>query len=83
MPADLVHLIDRISLIVTDFFPHRTSSNFVKKKAALTLLRLYRKHPSVMPVEEWAERIVDHMDDPDPVSPPSKRYSHICRKQVS
>lgn len=30
----------------------------MKKKAALTLLRLYRKHPSVMPVEEWAERVI-------------------------
>ena len=37
---------------------HRTSTTFVKKKAALTLLRLYRKHPTVMPLDEWAERMV-------------------------
>ncbi|ADV23640.1 AP-2 complex subunit alpha [Cryptococcus gattii E566] len=43
-----------------------TSSTFVKKKAALTLLRLYRKHPSVMPIKEWAARIVSMMGDRDP-----------------
>ncbi|ODN90783.1 AP-2 complex subunit alpha [Cryptococcus wingfieldii CBS 7118] len=43
-----------------------TSSTFVKKKAALTLLRLYRKHPSVMPTTEWAERIVSMLGDRDP-----------------
>lgn len=43
-----------------------TSTTFVKKKAALTLLRLYRKHPSVLDVNDWAERIVGMMGDPDP-----------------
>ncbi|EKD01853.1 hypothetical protein A1Q2_03916 [Trichosporon asahii var. asahii CBS 8904] len=41
------------------------STTFVKKKAALTLLRLYRKHPSVMPVQEWAERIVPMIGERD------------------
>ena len=41
-----------------------TSKAFVKKKAALTLLRLYRKHPNIMQ-HEWAERIISLMDDPD------------------
>ena len=41
-----------------------TSKSFVKKKAALTLLRLYRKHPAIIQ-REWAERIVSLMDDPD------------------
>jgi AP-2 complex subunit alpha len=49
----------------------RTSQSFVKKKAALTLLRLYRKHPDVIPAAEWALRIVSLMDDNDLVS--SKR----------
>ncbi|KAK9471226.1 Adaptor protein complex AP-2 alpha subunit [Dipodascopsis tothii] len=40
------------------------SSNFTKKKAALTLLRLYRKAPTVV-FDEWAERLVSLMDDPD------------------
>jgi len=43
----------------------RTSQSFVKKKAALTLLRLYRKHPDVILVNEWALRIVSIMDDDD------------------
>ncbi|KIL70826.1 hypothetical protein M378DRAFT_183405 [Amanita muscaria Koide BX008] len=42
-----------------------TSQSFVKKKAALTLLRLYRKHPEVIPADEWALRIVSIMDDHD------------------
>lgn len=37
----------------------------VKKKAALTLLRLYRKHSDVFPAAEWALRIVSIMDDTD------------------
>lgn len=41
-----------------------TSKAFVKKKAALTLLRLYRKFPGIMQ-PEWAERIIALMDDPD------------------
>ncbi|KAI9719701.1 MAG: hypothetical protein M1828_006134 [Chrysothrix sp. TS-e1954] len=40
------------------------STSFVKKKAALTLLRLYRKHANVVHTE-WAERILAIMDDPD------------------
>ena len=43
----------------------RTSQSFVRKKAALTLLRLYRKHPEVIPAAEWALRIVSLMDDMD------------------
>lgn len=44
---------------------YRTSKSFVKKKAALTLLRLFRKHPDVIPVTDWAERIISLMDDYD------------------
>lgn len=47
---------------------HSTSQSFVKKKAALTLLRLYRKHPEIVNVNEWALRIVSIMDDTDLVS---------------
>jgi hypothetical protein len=36
----------------------------VKKKAALTLLRLYRKYPGIVQ-NEWAERMISLMDDPD------------------
>lgn len=41
-----------------------TSKSFVKKKAALTLLRLYRKVPSIVR-PEWNERIIAIMDDAD------------------
>lgn len=41
-----------------------TSIAFVKKKAALTLLRLYRKDPSVIQTE-WTERLIALMDEPD------------------
>lgn len=40
------------------------SKQFVKKKAALCLLRLYRKAPHVIQ-DDWAERIILMMDDPD------------------
>ena len=43
---------------------YRTSKAFVRKKAALTLLRLYRKYPGIVQ-QEWAERIISLMDDPD------------------
>lgn len=42
----------------------RTSKAFVKKKAALTLLRLYRKSPEIIQ-PQWAERIISLMDDVD------------------
>ncbi|KEY66423.1 hypothetical protein S7711_06166 [Stachybotrys chartarum IBT 7711] len=41
-----------------------TSKSFVKKKAALTLLRLYRKHPDIIS-PQWAERLIHLMDDAD------------------
>lgn len=41
-----------------------TSKAFVKKKAALTLLRLYRKYPDIIQ-PQWAERIISLMDDLD------------------
>ena len=42
--------------------PCRASIPFVKKKAALTLLRLYRKNPDIVQ-REWAERLISIMDD--------------------
>lgn len=41
-----------------------TSKSFVKKKAALTLLRLYRKYPDIVQ-PQWGERITSLMDDID------------------
>ncbi|KAG1458136.1 hypothetical protein G6F56_006463 [Rhizopus delemar] len=42
-----------------------TSKSFVKKKAALTMLRLFRKHPDVIPVTDWADKIIFLMDEHD------------------
>jgi AP-2 complex subunit alpha len=44
--------------------PTRTSKTFVKKKAALTLLRLYRKNSGIVQ-PQWTERIISLMDDID------------------
>ncbi|KFH48732.1 AP-2 complex subunit alpha-like protein [Hapsidospora chrysogenum ATCC 11550] len=41
-----------------------TSKSFVKKKSALTLLRLFRKYPDIVS-PQWAERIIHLMDDVD------------------
>ncbi|KAM3461618.1 hypothetical protein BB8028_0007g02870 [Beauveria bassiana] len=41
-----------------------TSKSFVKKKAALTLLRLYRKSPEIVN-PQWADRLIHLMDDND------------------
>ena len=41
------------------------SKSFVKKKAALTLLRLYRKHPDVIPAVDWSERLIALLDESD------------------
>ena len=54
-------VVPRLALILTK---SSTSKAFVKKKAALTLLRLYRKYPGIVR-NEWAERIISIMDDPD------------------
>jgi vesicle coat complex subunit len=54
------------AFVAKELIESSTSTTFVKKKAALTLLRLYRKHPTVLPVTDWADRIVSMMDDTDP-----------------
>ena len=41
-----------------------TSPNFVRKKAALTLLRLYRKNPQILQ-PSWPDRILALLDDSD------------------
>lgn len=55
---------EALSLDVHRLLISPASKAFVKKKAALTLLRLYRKYPGIV-MNEWAERIISLMDDPD------------------
>jgi AP-2 complex subunit alpha len=37
----------------------------VRKKAALTLLRLYRKYPEILPAESWSNRVVSLLGSKD------------------
>jgi hypothetical protein len=69
-----LHLKHLVLLIMYLF---STSKSFVQKKAALTLLRLYRKHADVIPAQEWAERIIALMSSYDLVS-----FSHAGRTLV-
>jgi len=39
------------------------SSPFVKKKASLALLRLFRKFPEAIPSEQWASKVLAILDD--------------------
>lgn len=60
-----------------------TSKAFVKKKAALTLLRLYRKYPDCIDAAEWSLRIVSIMDDRHLVSQRSAvLWSASCTHHV-
>ncbi|KAI9009119.1 adaptin N terminal region-domain-containing protein [Hyaloraphidium curvatum] len=45
----------------------KSNRTFVKKKAALTLLRLYRKNPDAFAaaLKDWSPRIVALLDEPD------------------
>ena len=61
-----VSLILKISLYANlTCFGVSGSKGWVKKKAALTLLRLFRKHPDIIPVQDWAERVMNIIDDAD------------------
>ncbi|KAJ3182002.1 hypothetical protein HDU87_000340 [Geranomyces variabilis] len=41
------------------------TKSFVKKKAALCLLRLFRRHPDLIPMKEWSEKLLVGMEDFD------------------
>ncbi|KAJ3023311.1 hypothetical protein HKX48_003595 [Thoreauomyces humboldtii] len=41
------------------------TKSFVKKKAALCLLRLFRRHPDLIPAKEWADKIIVGMEEHD------------------
>ncbi|KAI8913742.1 adaptin N terminal region-domain-containing protein [Powellomyces hirtus] len=41
------------------------AKSFVKKKAALCLLRLFRRHPDLIPAKDWADKIMVGMEDYD------------------
>jgi AP-2 complex subunit alpha len=41
------------------------SRSFVRKKAALTLLRLFRKYPDCLPQDDFAPKLIAILDDPN------------------
>ena len=47
-----------------------TTKPSVKKRAALCLLRLFRKNPESLPAADWADKIVPLIEDPDLVCAP-------------
>ncbi|KAJ3324497.1 hypothetical protein HDV06_006908 [Boothiomyces sp. JEL0866] len=44
-------------------FTSNTVSTFVKKKAGLCLLKIYRRYPDIVPVNDWAPEILRVLDD--------------------
>jgi len=40
-----------------------TTRSFVRKKAALALLRLFRKYPELIPKDSWPSKVIALMDD--------------------
>ena len=53
--------------LITDVYRLLNPKNnpFVRKKAALCLLRLYRKSPDTVPVVDWADTIIATVEDND------------------
>ncbi|KAL1523477.1 hypothetical protein AB1Y20_018415 [Prymnesium parvum] len=49
---------ESLSSEVLKLLTENTTKTFVRKKAALTTLRLYRKAPDMLPASEWAEKIL-------------------------
>lgn len=41
------------------------TKNIVRKKAALTLLRLYRKYPEILPPDTWSNRVISLLSSRD------------------
>lgn len=58
-------MAEGLAMPVYQLFTSRRASTFVRKKAALALLRLFRKFPDLLPVKEWANSIVERIDDDD------------------
>lgn len=54
---------DALSTEVLKLLTDSTTKTFVRKKAALTTLRLYRKSPDMLPASEWADRILLLLDE--------------------
>ncbi len=58
-------MADGLSQDVARVLFSQKSKPFVKKKAALTLLRLFRKQPDSIPVVEWTDKLLSLLDEWD------------------
>ena len=53
-----------IIIIIIPIYSRETKS-LVRKKAALCLLRLYRKYPEILPPDSWSERVINLLSGRD------------------
>jgi len=58
-------MAESLSVDVQRLLVSSQKRTFVKKKAALCMLRLFRKHSDIIPAIDWAELILFLMDDQD------------------
>lgn len=58
-------MAESLSSEVTKLLVSADSTHWVRKKAALALLRLYRKAPEVIPSGDYAARVIKLMEDTD------------------
>ena len=63
LPRGKGHQVEPNGRIVTVTSSSSSRSSFVKKKAGLCLLRIYRKFPELLQIKDWAHDIVNVMDD--------------------
>jgi len=61
-------MAESLSVDVQRLLVSSQKRTFVKKKAALCMLRLFRKHSDIIPAIDWAELILFLMDDHDLVN---------------
>ena len=54
---------DALAIDVLNLLTHNMTRTYVRKKSALTTLRLYRKSPDILPASEWAEKILSLLDE--------------------
>ena len=60
-----LELTESVIMDVWKLIHNKGSSDFVKKKAALTALSLYKQHPGSVPIKEWMPQIKDLLKQSD------------------
>ena len=54
---------ESLSADVLKLLTANTTKTYVRKKSALTTLRLYRKSPDMLPANEWADKVIALLDE--------------------